>query len=66
MDLCDLTDAEATRAGREVEDLATRGYRTLAVASREGGSADGRDGAEGPWRLLGLLPLSDPPRDDAA
>lgn len=42
----------------KVEALAARGYRTLGVARR--------DGETGPWRFLGLLPLYDPPREDAA
>ena len=39
-----------------VNDFAARGYRSLGVARADG---------EGPWRFLGVLPLSDPPRDDA-
>jgi H+-transporting ATPase len=44
-------------ASAAVADLAAKGYRTLGVARRDG---------EGPWRFLGLLPLSDPPRPDSA
>jgi H+-transporting ATPase len=40
-----------------VEGFAARGYRSLAVA---------RTGPEGGWRLLGVLPLADPPRADSA
>jgi H+-transporting ATPase len=40
---------------RRTDELATRGFRVLGVA---------RDAGEG-FRLLGLLPLFDPPRDDA-
>jgi H+-transporting ATPase len=39
-----------------VNDFATRGFRALGVAR-----ADGSDG----WRFLGVLPLFDPPREDA-
>ena len=39
-----------------VDALASRGYRTLGVA---------RTDVTGAWRLLGLLPLFDPPRDDS-
>ncbi len=39
-----------------VNDFASRGYRSLGVAR-----ADGDDD----WRFLGVLPLFDPPRDDA-
>jgi H+-transporting ATPase len=42
---------------RAVADFAGRGYRSLAVASRD-------DREE--WRLLGVLPLHDPPREDSA
>jgi H+-transporting ATPase len=49
--------AEAKRAAEKaVEDFAARGFRSLAVARSEG---------DGEWRSLGVLPLSDPPRDDA-
>jgi H+-transporting ATPase len=42
--------------GKEVDAFASRGFRSLGVARAEG---------EGPWRFLGLLPLFDPPREDA-
>ncbi|MDQ2796289.1 MAG: plasma-membrane proton-efflux P-type ATPase, partial [Actinomycetota bacterium] len=41
-----------------VNDFAARGFRSLGVARAE------RDG--GDWRFLGVLPLFDPPREDAA
>ncbi len=51
-------DAEARKkAEQQVNDLAARGYRTLGVA---------RTDAQGTWEFLGLLSLSDPPRDDSA
>jgi len=51
-------DVEARkRAERQVDDLAAKGYRTLGVA---------RTDAQGKWEFLGLLSLSDPPRDDSA
>ncbi len=40
-----------------VDELAAKGYRTLGVARRDG---------DGAWMFLGLLPLFDPPRVDAA
>jgi H+-transporting ATPase len=40
-----------------VNDFAVRGFRSLGVARRD------EDGA---WKPLGVLPLFDPPRDDAA
>src|SRR5665213_3610011 len=39
-----------------VDDFAARGFRSLGVARAEG---------EGPWQFLGVLPLFDPPREDA-
>ena len=39
-----------------VKDFAARGFRSLGVA---------RADAVGDWRFLGVLPLFDPPRDDA-
>jgi H+-transporting ATPase len=40
-----------------VNDFAARGFRSLGVARSEGG---------GGWQFLGVLPLFDPPREDAA
>ena len=39
-----------------VGDFADRGFRSLGVARADG---------EGPWQFLGVLPLFDPPREDA-
>jgi H+-transporting ATPase len=51
-------DADARqKAQGQVNELAAKGYRTLGVA---------RTDAQGKWELLGLLSLSDPPRDDSA
>ena len=41
---------------KAVDDFAARGFRALGVARAEG---------DGQWRLLGVLPLFDPPRVDA-
>ncbi len=41
---------------KAVDDFAGRGFRALGVARAEG---------DGKWRLLGVLPLFDPPRVDA-
>ncbi len=53
--------ADAAQVGAEVEQavegFAARGFRSLGVARAEG---------EGPWRFLGVLPLFDPPREEAA
>jgi H+-transporting ATPase len=52
-------DAAAERRVLDaVAALAAKGYRTLGVARK--------DTVEAAWRFLGLLPLYDPPRKDAA
>ncbi len=56
IDLCLLDDETAARAQQSVDELASRGYRTLGVARRD----------DGQWNFLGVLPLFDPPREDAA
>jgi H+-transporting ATPase len=44
-------------ADKAVNDFAARGFRSLGVARRDG---------DGDWQFVGVLPLFDPPRDDAA
>ena len=44
-------------ADRAVNDFAARGFRSLGVARADG---------DGDWQFVGVLPLFDPPRDDAA
>jgi H+-transporting ATPase len=41
---------------KAVNEFAARGFRSLGVARAEG---------EGPWQFVGVLPLFDPPREDA-
>lgn len=41
---------------KAVNDFAARGFRALGVARTEG---------DGSWQLIGVLPLFDPPREDA-
>ena len=41
---------------KAVNDFATRGFRALGVARADG---------DGKWQLMGVLPLFDPPREDA-
>ena len=57
LDLIHPDPAARTKAEGQVNDLAKKGYRTLGVA---------RTDAHGKWVFLGLLSLSDPPRDDSA
>lgn len=55
--LCKLDPATETAYDNKVHDLASHGYRALGAASSED---DGKT-----WKLLGILPLLDPPRPDA-
>jgi H+-transporting ATPase len=41
---------------KAIDEFAARGFRSLGVARGEG---------DGPWQFLGVLPLFDPPRDEA-
>ena len=43
---------------KAVNEFAARGFRSLGVARAEGGG-------ESSWQFVGVLPLFDPPRDDA-
>ena len=56
-DLCGEANEMTAWVDERVNDLAGRGFRTLGVARRMEG---------GDWQFLGLLPLYDPPREDAA
>ena len=57
LDMTDLPDQRTEEIEAEVDRLAGRGYRTLAVGRRRG---------DAPLELIGLIPLYDPPRDDSA
>ena len=57
MDLAKLDQKHRVRAERVVNDMAAKGQRTLGVA---------RTGQDGLWHYMGILPLSDPPREDSA
>lgn len=54
--LCD-GDGAAAEVDGVVERFASHGYRSLGVARTDG---------DGCWRLLGVLGLADPPREDSA
>ncbi|MDH3327289.1 MAG: HAD-IC family P-type ATPase, partial [Gammaproteobacteria bacterium] len=56
LELAQLPDDEAKNIHSMVELLASKGYRTLAVARQQDDS---------PLELLGLIPLYDPPREDS-
>ncbi|MGA3398938.1 MAG: HAD-IC family P-type ATPase, partial [Acetobacteraceae bacterium] len=49
-------DAVKPAVDKAVNEFAVRGFRSLGVARAEG---------DGKWQFLGVLPLFDPPRDDA-
>lgn len=57
LDLVDPEPGKRHAVEEEVDRLAENGYRAIGVARRKG---------EGPWQFLGLIPISDPPRADAA
>ena len=57
LDLVKPSAAARDSAEIQIDALAKKGYRTLGVA---------RAAADGNWELVGLLPLSDPPREDSA
>lgn len=56
LELVKADEALARRVSALIDDLGKRGFRAIGVARR-------REGAE--WQYLGLLPLLDPPREDA-
>ncbi len=56
LELAKTTGDEKAAVEKAVNDFAARGFRALGVARAEG---------DGDWKLLGVLPLFDPPRDDA-
>ncbi len=54
--MADLSDEDAGSLVERVDQIAAKGYRTLAVGHKTG---------DAPLELLGLIPLYDPPRDDS-
>jgi H+-transporting ATPase len=50
------SDQVKSAVGKVVNEFAERGFRSLGVAHAEGG---------GQWQFIGVLPLFDPPREDA-
>ncbi len=57
LDLVKLDGSERKRVEDAVDALAGEGYRALGAARADG---------DGPWIFLGLIPIFDPPREDAA
>ncbi len=58
LEMADLPDREMVAIANSIDLLASKGYRTLAVARRME--------PDSPLQLIGLIPLIDPPRDDSA
>ncbi len=56
IDMSDLPDAEISNLRQIVDQLASKGYRTLAV---------GKKVDDAPVTIIGLIPLYDPPRADS-
>ncbi len=57
IDMAELPDDQATAINQLVDQLAAKGYRTLAV---------GKKPVDASLVLLGLIPLYDPPRSDSS
>lgn len=57
LDLCSQDASMRERAEQTVNEFALKGYRALGVAKTD---------ETGNWIFLGILPLFDPPREDAA
>ncbi len=55
MELAKLPEEEVAKLNKLVDDFASKGYRTLAVAKKVGDRVD----------LIGLIPMLDPPRPDS-
>ena len=54
--MAELGDAETAEVNAQVDGLASRGFRTLAVGRKRG---------DDPLELIGLIPLYDPPREES-
>ena len=65
LDLCirDKTKELIEQLENDVDEFAERGLRSLAVAIEDVPSGDG-DGEGNGFKLIGLLPIYDPPRED--
>ena len=57
LEMCKPAEDFAKTVNAKVNEFAGKGFRTLGVA---------RQNENGAWQFLGLLPLFDPPREDAA
>ncbi|KAJ0233302.1 ATPase 5 [Hirschfeldia incana] len=65
LNLCSCEEDVKRKAYGVIDKFAERGLRSLAVARQEVPEKK-KDASGGPWQLVGLLPLFDPPRHDSA
>ncbi|KAL0733868.1 hypothetical protein Bca4012_010078 [Brassica carinata] len=65
LNLCCCNEDVKRKAYGVIDKFAERGLRSLAVARQEVPEKK-KDASGGPWQLVGLLPLFDPPRHDSA
>ncbi|XP_065848936.1 plasma membrane ATPase 4-like [Euphorbia lathyris] len=63
--LCNSKEDVKRKVHSVIDKFAERGLRSLGVARQEVPEKS-KDSAGGPWQLVGLLPLFDPPRHDSA
>ncbi len=56
VDMCELSDEEKNEVDKKIEELASKGIRTLGVSKAD---------ETGKWKFSGMLPLLDPPRSDS-
>uniref|UniRef100_A0A0D9X5Q5 Plasma membrane ATPase n=1 Tax=Leersia perrieri TaxID=77586 RepID=A0A0D9X5Q5_9ORYZ len=63
--LCNCREDVRRKALAVIDKYADHGLRSLAVARQEVPEKT-KESAGGPWELVGLLPLLDPPRHDSA
>nr|XP_017231519.1 PREDICTED: plasma membrane ATPase-like isoform X2 [Daucus carota subsp. sativus] len=63
--LCNCNEDTRRKVHAVIEKFAERGLRSLAVARQEVPEKS-KDSLGGPWQLVGLLALFDPPRHDSA
>ena len=57
LEMAELPDDQSRNIRELVDQLASKGYRTLAVGKKTG---------DAPLTMIGLIPLYDPPREDSA
>uniref|UniRef100_A0A0A0LPX9 Cation-transporting P-type ATPase N-terminal domain-containing protein n=1 Tax=Cucumis sativus TaxID=3659 RepID=A0A0A0LPX9_CUCSA len=65
LNLCNSREDVRRKVHAVIDKFAERGLRSLGVARQEVHEKT-KDSPGGPWQLVGLLPLFDPPRHDSA